>query len=104
VDTHGYPEATVEGFTLGMFASYGDCGDAWVSAPDGAIGTLIWETGTPRYFREVIAPESEGRWGTYAVQLPLPLTTDAEAASYLTDLLPELRSRWEAWKTARPSR
>lgn len=50
--THGYPEVIVEGFTMGMFASYGDCGDAWVSAPDGGIGTLIWETGTPRYFRE----------------------------------------------------
>jgi hypothetical protein len=88
---------------MGMFASYGDCGDAGVSAPDGGACTLNWETGTPRYFREVIAPDPDGRWGTYAVQLPLPLTTNAEAASYLAEILPELRSRWEAWKTTRPS-
>ena len=25
----GYPTAAVEGFTLGMFVSYDDCGDAW---------------------------------------------------------------------------
>jgi hypothetical protein len=100
---NGYPEATVEGFTLGMFVSYGDVGDAWVDAPDGSTGTLIWETGTPRYFEEVIAPDPWGRWGTYAVQLPLPLTTDAEAASYLTEILPELRSRWESWKETRQS-
>lgn len=40
-----YPRATVEGFTMGMFVSYDDCGDAWVEAPDGAVATLIWETG-----------------------------------------------------------
>lgn len=36
-----YPEATLDGFTLGMFVSYDDCGDAWVRAPDGCIATLI---------------------------------------------------------------
>jgi len=39
-----------------------------------------------------------GRWGTYAVQQPLPMTTDDEAAEYLRALLPELRRRWLAWK------
>lgn len=42
-----YPQAEIEGFTLGMFVSYDDCGDAWVQAPDGGIATLIWETGSP---------------------------------------------------------
>jgi hypothetical protein len=97
VNEHEYPRATVDGFTLGMFVSYDDCGDAWVEAPDGGIGTLIWETGSPAYFREAIPPDPEGRWGTYAVQLPLPMTTDAEAVEYLQALLPDLRQRWAAW-------
>lgn len=99
-DDAGYPSAHVGGFTLGMFVSYDDCGDAWVEAPDGSIGTLIWETGDPAYFEESIAP-GDRRWGTYAVQLPLPLTTDEEAATYLAVLLPELRRRWEAWRATR---
>jgi hypothetical protein len=85
-----YRSANVEGFELGMFASYDDCGDAWVRAPDGSEATLIWETGDPAYFQVSIEP-NESRWGTYAVQLPLPLTSDEEAASYLDGLLPELR-------------
>jgi hypothetical protein len=101
VDKHGYPEAVVDGLTIGMFVSYDDCGDAWVAAPDGGVGTLIWETGEPAYFKESIAADPNGRWGTYAVQLPLPLTTDAEAAEYLRALLPELRPRWQAWATGR---
>jgi hypothetical protein len=101
VDQHGYPEATVAGFKIGMFVSYGDCGDAWVEAPDGGIGTLIWETGEPPYFEESIPPDPKGRWGTFAVQQPLPLTTDDEAAEYLRSLLPELRARWEEWRKQR---
>lgn len=98
MDENGYPGATVGGFTLPMFVTYQDCGDAWVQAPDGSVGSLIWETGEPFYFRESIAPEVGGRWGTYAVQQPLPMTTDVEAAEYLWALLPELRQRWLAWK------
>jgi hypothetical protein len=101
VNEQRYPEAVVDGFTMGMFVSYDDCGDAWVKAPDGSIGTLIWETGSPSYFEEKIAPDPNGRWGTYAVQLPLPLTTDGEAADYLRALLPELRRRWESWTADR---
>ena len=94
--TSEYPKAVVEGFELGMFVSYHDCGDAWVRAPDGSVGTLIWETGDPAYFKVSIEP-SAARWGTYAVQLPMPLTTDDEADAYLAALLPELRRRWLAW-------
>jgi hypothetical protein len=79
VDKHGYPEATVDGFKIGMFVSYEDAGDAWVEAPDGGIGTLIWESGEPTYFKESIAPDPTGRWGTYAVRL----------------------RRWERWKVQR---
>jgi hypothetical protein len=94
--TSDYPRAEIDGFEMGMFVSYDDCGDAWVKAPDGSVGTLIWQTGEPAYFKVSIEPGA-ARWGTYAVQLPLPLTTDAEAAAYLATLLPELRRRWLAW-------
>jgi hypothetical protein len=100
-DDLGYPRAEVDGFTLGMFVSYGDCGDAWVRAPDNGIAGLVWETGAPGYFRELHAPDPAGRWGTYAVQLDLPLTADAEAEAYLRALLPELIPRWRAWVQAR---
>ena len=83
--------------------SYEDCGDAWVHAPDGSEATLIWETGKPPYFTVSIEPNA-ARWGTYAVQLPLPLTNDAEAATYLIELLPELLPRWEEWKRGQKDR
>jgi hypothetical protein len=41
------------------------------------------------------------RWGTYAVQLPLPMTTDEEAARYLRALLPDLIPRWRQWQANR---
>ncbi len=96
-----YPEASVDGFTIGVFVTYGDFGDAGVQAPDGGIATLIWETGEPAYFTECIPPDPAGRWGTYQVQLPLPLTTDREAAAYLTALLPDLIPCWRAWAESR---
>jgi hypothetical protein len=96
-----YPEAEVDGFVIGMFVSYGDVGDAWVRAPDGSHCSLVWETGSPPYFREVIAPDPVGRWGTWAVQLPLPMTTNQEAADYLRALLPEIQARWQAWRADR---
>jgi hypothetical protein len=42
-----------------------------------------------------------GRWGTFNVRLPLPMTTDIEAAEFLRALLPSLRPHWEAWKVSR---
>lgn len=100
----GYPGATVDGFTLGMFVSYGDCGDAWVKAPDGGIAGLIWETGEPAYFEVSIPAHPEARWGTFAVQLPLPLITDEDAAHYLMALLPQLIPHWQAWRQSRTNR
>src|SRR3954451_24379514 len=38
------------------------------------IATLIWQTGEPSYF-EVSFEASNSRWGTFAVHLPLPMTT-----------------------------
>jgi hypothetical protein len=98
VDEHGYPQATVDGFEIGMFVSYGDSGDAWVQAPDGSIGTLIWETGEPTYFKESIPPDPSGRWGTYAVQRPLPMTTDDEDCGVPTRPASGTAPRWQAWR------
>jgi hypothetical protein len=53
-----YPEAGVDSFTLGMFVSDGDCGDALVRAPDGGVAGLIWESAEPRTFTVAI-PGSE---------------------------------------------
>ncbi|HLH27511.1 MAG TPA: hypothetical protein VKW77_01270 [Acidimicrobiales bacterium] len=96
-----YPEVEVDGFLLVMFVSYGTHGEALVRGPDGGIATLIWSSGEPAEFRVLAAPGSEVRWGSYSVQLPLPLTTDGEAAAYLRAILPELRPRWEAWRRSR---
>jgi hypothetical protein len=95
-----YPSASVDGFELGMFVASDERGDAWIKAPDGSIATLIWQTGEPSYFTVSIEP-NETRWGTFTVQLPLPLTNDDEAGSYLAGLLPELRPRWQAWMRER---
>jgi hypothetical protein len=96
-----YPRAEVDGFVFGMTVSYDDCGDAWIQAPDGGVAGLVWETGSPAYFTELTPPEPNGRWGTYAVQLDLPLTTDSEAGNYLRVLLPQLIPRWQAWQATR---
>lgn len=88
-----YPSATLDGFEFGMFVSYDDCGDAWVQAPDGRVAGLVWETAAEPYFRVLMEPD-DSRWGTYAVALNLPLTTDDEAEGYLRALLPQLRQRW----------
>ena len=69
-------------------------GDAYVVAPDGSRAGLVWQSGSAPYFEEVLAPD-EGRWGVWAAGLPLPLTTEDEARSYLAALLPQLRIRWE---------
>ena len=83
-----------------MFVASDERGDAWVKAPDGSMATLIWQTGEPSYFQDTIEP-NETRWGTYTVQLPLPMTNDAEAGLYLAALLPDLRPRWQEWVAER---
>jgi hypothetical protein len=95
-----YPEAEVEDFTIGMFVSYGDVGDAWMRAPDGGVGTHMGDRGAERFEVEIPATP-DGRWGTFQVRLPLPMTTNEEAAEYLRALLPKLRTHWEAWKESR---
>jgi hypothetical protein len=96
-----YPGAQARDFELGIFVSYGECGDAWVRAPDGGIAGLIWETGTPEYFRLAIQPDPAGRWGTFAVRLDLPMTTDSEPEAYPLAVLPKLTPYWHAWADSR---
>jgi len=69
-------------------------GDAFVVAPDGSRAGLVWQSRCAAYFREIVAPQ-EGRWGVWAVGLPLSMTTVEEARSYLAALLPQLRPQWE---------
>jgi hypothetical protein len=71
-----------DGYQIGMFVSYTACGDAWVKAPGGWVAGLVWETAPEAYFTTLIEPDDH-RWGTYAVALNLPLTSDAEAEAYL---------------------
>lgn len=92
-DASVYPTGRANGFEMRMFVSYGDFGDALVIAPDGREAGLIWETGDASSFATSIEPDSR-RWGTYAVTLPMPLTTDAEADIYLAALLPLLEPLW----------
>jgi 3-oxoadipate enol-lactonase len=42
-----------------------------VEAPDGGVGSLIWETGEPAYFKESIAPRSQRSLGIQCCLLSL---------------------------------
>ena len=103
---YGFPilEGTeVEGFRFGVItdflASPDTAGDAFVVAPDDSRCGLVWESEVPdAYFKEIIPPV-EGRWGVWAVGLPLPLATVEDSRRYLEALLPELRPRWESWSS-----
>jgi hypothetical protein len=100
---HGFPlveGAEVDGFQLGMISGMGEdvVGDGFVVAPDGSRAGLIWEAEVQEaYFSQQLAPEP-GRWGVFAVGLPLPLRNPEQARAYLAGLLPELRPRWQAWR------
>ena len=105
---HGFPVidgAEADGFRLGMITDFlseaAVDGDAYVIAPDGSRAGLVWESGCAAYFRQVLAPE-EGRWGVWAVGLPLLMTTVEEARRYLAALVPQLRLRWQSWRDTGP--
>jgi hypothetical protein len=107
---HGFPlidGAEVDGWQLGMitgFAAGPDSGgDGYVVAPDGRRAGLVWESETSEpYIEQVMAPE-EGRWGVWAIGLPSPLRSEADARAYLAAALPLLRPKWEATRVGRPS-
>jgi hypothetical protein len=105
---YGFPivdGAESEGFQFGMITDFlekpDSDGDAYVIAPDGSRAGLIWESEVKKpYFNEVIAPEVD-RWGVWAVGLSLPLRTAEDARRYLVALVPDLRRKWEEWRSER---
>lgn len=99
-DQPNYPTAEVGGFRIGMFVSYDDCGDAWVGRRTAVMELLSGRQESPSCSTRGSHPTRMGA-GTYSVRLPLPMTTDVEAALFLEALLPKLRERWEQWKASR---
>ena len=101
---HGFQildDVEVDGFKLGIITELepgDDGGDAFVVAPDGSRAGLVWEIFTPTYFREILPPD-EGRWGVLGVAFAEPMDTHEDARRNLAAMLPELRLRWEAWRT-----
>jgi hypothetical protein len=103
-------ETEVDGFRLGVISGFGedagDCGDAFVVAPDGSRAGLVWEVGESAYIREISGFEP-GRWGVWEVGFTRPMRTPADARANLEQLLPRLRVEWTSWKssmTPRPGR
>jgi hypothetical protein len=61
---------------------------------------LVWEIFTPTYVEEVLPPDAD-RWGVWGVSFGTRMRTHDEARLNLASTLPELRARWEAWRTGR---
>jgi hypothetical protein len=105
---YGFPiieSSAVDGFRLGMitdFVAQSDTsGDAFVVAPDDSRAGLVWESEVADpYFNEVLPPDAD-RWGVWAVGSQQPLRAEADAREFLRSALPDLRTRWEAWKASR---
>lgn len=92
----------VDGFTFGMFTDFEaeptGYGDAFVIAPDNSRAGLVWEVSEAHIFEEVCA-DTEDRWGVLAVTFPLPVTSRDNVAVNLASIVPQLKARWETWKT-----
>lgn len=104
---HGFQvldDVSVEGFTLGKITDFeaqaSDYGDAFVIAPDGSRGGLVWEGSDAFTFQEVCAPDPE-RWGVWAVSFPYPMTTRENARRNLESIAPRLKQAWETWRSER---
>lgn len=104
---HGFvvlEDVQVDGFRLGMITDWEahttDIGDAFVVAPDGSRGGLVWEVHPEPMFRQVLEPE-EDRWGVWEVTFPNPMSSRDNARRNLAAVLPELRRRWEEWAERR---
>src|SRR5262249_40078797 len=104
----GFPiieSSEVDGFRLGMITDFeaepDTCGDAFVVAPDDSRAGLVWESELDEpYFNEVLPPDAD-RWGVWAVGSRSALRSEGDAREFLRSCLPDLRARWESWKTDR---
>lgn len=103
---HGFrvlEDVTVEGFTFGAITDFEtepcEAGDAFVVAPDGSRAGLVWEVGAARDIEQVLPLEPE-RWGVWAVWFPHPMRTHADARNNLATVVPDLKARWQEWKTS----
>lgn len=97
-------DVAFEGFTLGIITAFEgeptDEGDAFVIAPDNSRCGLVWEIGSEGRIEEIIAPDPE-RWGVYSVVFVHPMRNRDDARVNLRWLVPQLRSKWEEWKSKR---
>lgn len=94
------PFAAVDGMELQVlwFDKDGPGGAARLTAPDGAIAQVVWDSGpTHSQHRAVHAPGGRS-WGLYGVGRPLPMTTDTEAVAFLASFADEAHSAWRAWR------
>jgi hypothetical protein len=93
-----------EGFRLGTITELGPhtYGDAFIIAPDETRAGVVWEVGQSSEVGEVV-PLEDGRWGVWAVQLPLPMSSVEAAQANLETIVPRLRHKWEDWRAGRPA-
>ena|SRR5450755_955779 len=105
---HGFvvlEDVKLDGFTLGAITDFEaepcDTGDAFVIAPDGSRGGLVWEVSAKPYIEQV-CPFDQDRWGVWAVSFPHPMRDRNSARQNLVAVLPELKARWEDWKRQFP--
>lgn len=106
---HGFPvldDVEFDGFRLGIISDFeaeeSTWGDAFVVAPDGSRGGLIWVTADddhwlPGGFDEVMPIENH-RWGVWQVALPYPMRTRDDALQNLEAIVPALKREWLIWR------
>jgi hypothetical protein len=107
---HGFrilDDVNVDGFTLGVITDFevetAVYGDAFVVAPDGSRAGLVWEV-CDNHTVEPVREETDERWGVWAVCFPHPMTNRQNAILNLGSVLPELKTKWEAWRRLHPDK
>lgn len=101
---HGFrilTDVVVDGFTFGAITDFEAEkryeGDAFVIAPDGSRAGLVWRVSSDPEFA-VVCPESEDRWGVWAVAFPFEMSSRGNARLNLQAILPKLKPAWERWR------